>query len=64
MSEEIDMIEFKTEPDETDELFSVYNNTNTVANRLEQDKVTYKSKQNVVISLIVISLLKYALNNR
>ena len=62
MSEEIDMIEFKTEHDETDEMFSVYNNTNMVANHLEQDKV--KSKENVVISLIVISLVKYALNNR
>ena len=44
MSEQVDMVEVKTEPNESDELFSVCKNTNMVDNHSRQDKVTSESK--------------------
>ena len=44
MSEQVDMVDFKTEPNESDELFSVCKNTNMVDNNSKQKEVTSKSK--------------------
>ena len=44
MSEKVDMVEVKTEPTESDELFSVCKNTNMVDNHSRQDEVTSESK--------------------
>ena len=44
MSEQVDMVEVKTEPDQSDELFSVCKNTNMVENCSRQDKVPCESK--------------------
>ena len=44
MSEQVDMVEVKTEPNESDELFSDGENTNMVDNNSIQDEVTSESK--------------------
>ena len=44
MSEQVDMVEVKTEPNESDELFSVCKNTNMVYNHSRLDEVTSESK--------------------
>ena len=44
MSEQVDMVEVKTEPNESDELFSKCKNTNMVANHSRQNKVISESK--------------------
>ena len=44
MSEQVDMFEVKTEPNESDELFSVCKNTNMVANHSRKDETTSTSK--------------------
>ena len=44
MSEQVDMVEVKTEPNESDELFSACKNTNVVAKHSNQDEVTLESK--------------------
>ena len=44
MSEQIDMVEVKTETNESDELNSVCKNTNMVNSHSRQDKVTTESK--------------------
>ena len=44
MIERIDMVEVKTEPNESDELFSACKNTNVVAKHSNQDEVTLESK--------------------
>ena len=43
MSEQVDMDEVKTEPNESDELFSVSKNINTVGNHSRCDKTTFES---------------------
>ena len=45
MSEQVDMVEVKTEPNESDELFSVCKNTNMVENSLRNDSTTLKNTQ-------------------
>ena len=44
MSDQVDMVEVKTEPDESDEFFSVCENTNMVTNHSIQHQVTSESK--------------------
>ena len=44
MSEKFDMVEVKTEPNESDELFSVCKNTNFVENHSRNDKTTSEGK--------------------
>ena len=44
MSEQVDMVQVKTETNESDELVSVCKNTNMVVNHSIQDEVTYESK--------------------
>ena len=44
MSEQIDMVEVKTEPNQSDESLSVCKNTNIFAYPSRQDKVTSESK--------------------
>ena len=44
MSEQVDMVEVKTEPNESEELFSFCGNANMVDNNSIQDKVTSESK--------------------
>ena len=44
MSEQVDMVEVKTEPNESDEMLSVCKNTNVVDNHSRQDEVTSESK--------------------
>ena len=44
MSEQVDMVEVQTEPNESDHLNSVFKNTNMVDSRSRQDKVTTESK--------------------
>ena len=44
MSEQVDMVEVKTEPNEFDDLNSVCKNTNMVDSHSRQDKVTIESK--------------------
>ena len=43
MSEQVDMVEVKTEPNESNELFSVCKNNNMVENCSRQDKITSES---------------------
>ena len=43
MSEQVDMVQVKTETNESDELVSVCKNTNIVANHSRQDEVTSES---------------------
>ena len=38
------MVEVKTEPNESDEFFSVFNNTNMFDNNSKEDEVTFESK--------------------
>ena len=44
MSEQVDMVEVKTEPNRSDELFSVCKNTNMVDNHSTNDKTKFESK--------------------
>ena len=44
MSEQVDMVEVETEPNESYEMFSVFKNTNMVDNHSRQDEVTSESK--------------------
>ena len=44
MSEQVDIVEVKIEPSESDELFSVYKNTNMVDMHSRNDKSTSESK--------------------
>ena len=44
MSEQVDMVEIETEPNEYDELFSICKNTNMVVNHSRQDVPTSESK--------------------
>ena len=44
MSEQVDMVEVKTEPNESNELFSVCKNNNMVENCSRQDEVISESK--------------------
>ena len=44
MTEQVDMIEVKTEPNESDELFSVCKNTNIVGDHQRDATTTYESK--------------------
>ena len=44
MSEQVDMIEVKTEPNESHELFFNCKNTKIVDNHSRQNEVTYESK--------------------
>ena len=44
MSEQVDMVEVKTRPNESDKLFSVCKNTDMVDNSSGQDEVTSESK--------------------
>ena len=44
MSEQFDMVEVKTEPNESDELFSVCKNTIMVDNHSRNYKTTFESK--------------------
>ena len=44
MSEQVDMVAVKTEPNESDELFSVCKNTNMVANNSRNEGTTSESK--------------------
>ena len=50
MSEQVDIVEIKTEPNESVELFSVCKNTNVVANYSSHDITTSESKNVVFIS--------------
>ena len=49
MNEQVDMVEVKTELNESEELFSVCKNTNMLDNHLTKDKVTSKSKNHSFI---------------
>ena len=49
MSEQVDMIEVKTEPNESHELFFNCKNTKIVDNHSIQNEVTYESK---ILSLL------------
>ena len=49
MIEQVDMIEVKTEPNESDELFSICKNTNMVANYSSNDRTTSESKNHTLI---------------
>ena len=49
MSEQIDMVEVETEPNDSDELFSVCKNTDMVDNNSRQDEVTFESKNHIFI---------------
>ena len=44
MSEQVDMVEVKTKPNESDELLSVCKTTNMVANHRSNDKTRSESK--------------------
>ena len=44
MSEQVDMVEVETEPNQPEELFSICKNTNMFANSSRQDEVTPESK--------------------
>ena len=44
MSEQVDVVEFKTEPNESDDLYSVCKNTNMFDNSSTLDKDTCESK--------------------
>ena len=44
MSEQVDMVQVKTEPYESDELFTDGENTNMVDNNSRQDEVKCESK--------------------
>ena len=44
MSEQVNMVEVKTEPNESDELFSLCKNTNMDANHSRNDEVASESK--------------------
>ena len=44
MVEQVDMLEVKTEPNESDELFFDRENTDMVDNHSKQDEVTSESK--------------------
>ena len=44
MSEQVDMVEVKTEPNRSDELFSVCKNANMVTNNSRKNKTTFESK--------------------
>ena len=50
MSEQVGMVEVKTEPNESVEFFSVCKNTNVVANYSSNDITTSESKNVVFIS--------------
>ena len=60
MSEQVDMVEVETEPNE---LFSVCKKTYMVANHLRQDEVTFESKNHISImfsfKLCFISYLNF-----
>ena len=49
MSEQVYMVEVETEPNESDELFSVCKNTNMVANYSSNDRTTSESKNHTLI---------------
>ena len=49
ISEHVDMVEVKTEPNKFDELFFVCNNTNMATNHSRQDEVTSESKIQTLI---------------
>ena len=49
MSKQVDMVEVKTEPNESDDLFFVCNNTNMATNHSRQDEVTSESKNQTLI---------------
>ena len=49
MSEQVDMVEVKTEPNESDQLFSVCRNTNMVRNYSSNDRNISKSKNYTLI---------------
>ena len=53
MCEQVDMVEVKTEPNESDELFSVCKNTKMVDNHSRQDEVTSESTN---LSLILYKI--------
>ena len=44
MSEQVDMVEVETEPNESDELFSDGENTDMLANNSRQDELIFESK--------------------
>ena len=65
MSEQIDMVEVKTESNHSDELFSVCKNTKMVANHSRNDKSKSKIYSSVNIyyinKVMFYNLLKYYL---
>ena len=56
MSEQVDMVEVNSEPNESDEMFSVCKNTNMVDNYSRNDKTAYESMK--YISIIFYLILK------
>ena len=65
MSEQVDLVEIKTEPNEYDELFSICKNTNMVANYSSNDRTTSESKNHTLIKFqlslqkVIIQLKHY-----
>ena len=57
MNEQVDMVEVKTEPNESDELFSVCKNTKMVDNHSQKQNITSESKNHTLITF-KISLLQ------
>ena len=49
MSEQVDMVEVKTEPNDSDELISDGENTTMVDNNSSNDRTTSESKNNTSI---------------
>ena len=47
MSERVDTVEIKTEPNKSDELFLVCKNTNMAENHSRRDEVTFESKNHI-----------------
>ena len=47
MTEHVDIVEVKTEPNETDELFSVCKNNNMVDNNSRNDETTSESMKHI-----------------
>ena len=50
MSEQVDMVEVKTEPNDSDELFSICENINMVNNHSNPDKTTFQGNNHILIN--------------
>ena len=62
MSEQVDMVEVKTEPNESVDLFSVCNNTDMVANHTRHVEFTSESKDHSSVILKLNFKYRFILN--